>query len=127
MRFLLDQGVPRTAADALAEAGHVAEHVGDLGMSRAADDEILAAASARDAVIVTLDGDFHTLLALGRALRPSVIRLRIERLKGPDVARTLGEVLQAAETDLLGGAAVTVTAAGIRVHRLPIGGQESDP
>ena len=39
-------------------------HVGEIGMSRAADEEIPAFSAARNAVVVTLDADFHTILAV---------------------------------------------------------------
>jgi predicted nuclease of predicted toxin-antitoxin system len=63
MKLLLDQGLPRSTVRHLAGMGIVAEHVGDLGMARAADAHILDAARARQAVVVTLDADFHAPLA----------------------------------------------------------------
>lgn len=90
MRFFLDQGMPRSTVDELLDRGFEAEHVGQLGMARALDEEILEAASNRDAVVVTLDADFHTLLATANATTPSVIRMRIEGLKGKDVAASGG-------------------------------------
>ncbi len=59
-------------------------------------------------VVVTLDSDFHALLALSNASSPSVIRIRLEGLKGPDVARIVHEVASLIEEDLAAGAAVTV-------------------
>ena len=85
MRFLLDQGLPRSLARLLGEDGHQAEHVADLGLSTVADEIILAAAKDRGAVVITLDADFHGLLALARAHRPSVVRLRVQGLKGPEL------------------------------------------
>ena len=40
-RVLLDQGISRTAAKILRETGWDALHTGDIGLSRAADQEIL--------------------------------------------------------------------------------------
>ena len=68
MKFLLDQGRPRSSVAELAQRGIVAEHVGDLGMSRAKDNEILAEARVRAAIVITLDVDFHALLAMTKAL-----------------------------------------------------------
>jgi len=121
MRLLLDQGLPRSAVRQLVERGMAAEHVGDLGMATASDAHILKAARERQAIVVTLDSDFHTLLARSRAISPSVVRLRIEGLKGEALATILQNVLTVAETELESGAVVSVTTDRIRVRRLPIG------
>lgn len=84
IKFLLDQGVPRSTVTALGRRGIAAEHVGDLGMATATDEEILQAARDRDAIVVTLDADFHSLLAAAKAANPSVIRIRIEGLKSDE-------------------------------------------
>ncbi|MGB5252953.1 MAG: DUF5615 family PIN-like protein [Sedimenticolaceae bacterium] len=85
-RLLLDQGLPRSTAATLREANVDAVRVGDVGLSRASDTEILEYAANNDRVVVTLDADFHTILALREASGPSVVRLRIEGLKGPELA-----------------------------------------
>jgi predicted nuclease of predicted toxin-antitoxin system len=77
MRLLLDQGLPRSAVKHLRAAAVDAEHVGDLGMHAATDAEILQEAMKRDAVVVTLDADFHHLLAASHATSPSVVGVGI--------------------------------------------------
>jgi predicted nuclease of predicted toxin-antitoxin system len=120
MKLLLDQGLPRSTVGHLADANIVAEHVGDLGMSQAADDVILAAARQRDAIVVTFDADFHKTLAAVRATSPSVVRIRIEGLKGDQVAAILAQVMSAAGDELIAGAVVSVTPGRVRVRTLPI-------
>ena len=122
MKLLLDQGLPRGTIRHLAMLAIAAEHVGELGMAKATDAEILESARERQAVVVTLDSDFHALLATSRAVSPSVVRIRIEGLMGESLASILGRVLAEAETELEAGAVVSVTADRIRVRRLPIGG-----
>jgi predicted nuclease of predicted toxin-antitoxin system len=121
MKLLLDQGLPRTAVDRLRNLGIEAEHVGDLGMAAATDDAILKTARDRNAVVVTLDADFHALLARSRTTSPSVVRIRIEGLKAAELAALVNEVLSVAATELQAGAAVSVTAHRIRIRLLPIG------
>src|ERR1017187_9134633 len=53
MRLVLDQGVPSDAAALLRSLGHDCMHVGEIGMSKAADEEILAFSLGRHAVVVT--------------------------------------------------------------------------
>ncbi len=120
MRLLLDQGLPRSTVQHLATAGIEAEHVGDLGMARATDAQILDKALERGAVVATLDADFHALLAASHANAPSVVRIRIEGLKGEQMAALLVQVLTAAEAELEAGAAVSVTTHRIRIRLLPI-------
>jgi len=121
MKLLLDQGLPRSTVPHLAGIGIAAKHVGDLGMARAADGDILDAARERQAVVVTLDADFHALLARSHATGPSVVRVRIEGLKGEQLAALLAQVLAVASGELETGAVVSVTARRIRVRLLPIG------
>jgi predicted nuclease of predicted toxin-antitoxin system len=89
-------------------------------MSRASDAEIIAEAVTRNAVVVTYDGDLHKQLAEERAERPSVIRIRVERLPHQRVAELIMQAIEQSTDDLLHGAAVSITEHGIRVHRLPI-------
>ena len=55
-------------------------------MAMAKDEVILAEGETRGAIVVTLDSDFHALLALSSASLPSVIRIRTQGLKGEGVA-----------------------------------------
>jgi predicted nuclease of predicted toxin-antitoxin system len=121
MKLLLDQGLPRSTVGHLAAAGIFAEHVGDLGLATADDDLILDSARQRQSVVVTLDADFHRNLATSRAITPSVVRIRIEGLKGDNIASILTQVLAVASVELLAGAVVSVTRSRIRVRSLPIG------
>lgn len=120
MGVLLDQGLPRSAAVILRARGLVAAHVGELGMACATDPEILAVARARGDIVVTLDADFHALLASDRCIAPSVIRIRVEGLRGPAIADLVVTTLAAAAGDLERRAVVSVTAARTRVRALPL-------
>lgn len=119
-RLLLDQGLPRTAAVALREAGWNVEHVSERGMSEFSDRAILEVARARGQVVVTLDADFHALLALANESAPSVIRIRREGLKGDQIAALLRAIWPRIEAQLRQGAMVTVTDKAIRVRYLPL-------
>jgi predicted nuclease of predicted toxin-antitoxin system len=121
MSLILDQGIPRDAATHLRGLGYECIHVGEIGMSKAADEEILAFSLERNAIVVTLDADFHTILALSGASRPSVIRLRLQGLGPRDVAELVQNVLAGFEADLKRGSLVTVKAHKTTCHRLPIG------
>ena len=121
MRVLLDQRLPQSAATELAALGWDAVHVGAIGMATASDKGIIARALAEQRTIVTLDADFHKLLALENASAPSVVRVRIEGLRGAELAALIQRVVQVCEADLRAGAMVTVDEMGVRVRALPVG------
>ncbi|NTV61919.1 MAG: DUF5615 family PIN-like protein [Oscillochloris sp.] len=120
MKLLLDQGLPRSAAVLLRKAGFDTEHVGDLGYASAADSAILSLAERQQRVVVTLDADFHTLLALAGAVAPSVIRIRIEGLRAEALSALIQSVIAQTQADLAVGAVVTVQEGRLRMRRLPL-------
>lgn len=120
MKLLLDQGVPRSAAALLRADGLDAVHTGEVGMATAEDAAILDRGRAEDRLIVTLDADFHHILALSGATRPSVIRIRIEGLKGDEIARLVRTVTAACADELALGAVVSAQHDGMRLRRLPL-------
>jgi predicted nuclease of predicted toxin-antitoxin system len=65
--LLLDQGLPRDTAVDIRARGLRCTHVGEVGMHAASDTDIVRWAWERNAVIVTLDSDFHAILAVSRA------------------------------------------------------------
>ncbi len=121
MQFVLDQGVPREAAVLLRSLGHDCIHIGEIGMSKAADEEILAFSLGRDSVVVTLDADFHAILAVSGAHGPSVIRMRLQGLGASEVVGMIRNVLASFEAELKGGSLITVKARKTTCHRLPVG------
>ena len=120
IRLLLDQGLPRSTVGSLSRRGVAVRHVADVGLERAPDVEILRVARDAGEVVVTLDADFHSLLAVSGARGPSVIRIRREGLRGPDIARLVEVVLERTGDMLELGAMVTVDWRSIRVHRLRV-------
>ena len=120
MKLLLDQGLPRSAVGLLNQSGFDTLHVGDIGMAIAEDIAILAYGRQEGRIIVTLDADFHALLALSGAKSPSVVRIRREGLKAEGLTAVLAKVLQDWGEELELGAVVTVDAQRSRMRRLPL-------
>jgi len=90
-------------------------------MGKSADDEILAWSLGKSAILVTLDADFHAILAVTGASGPSVIRVRIQGLGAQAVAELVHDVIIGFADDLKRGSLVTVKAHKMTCHRLPIG------
>jgi predicted nuclease of predicted toxin-antitoxin system len=121
VKLLLDQGLPRGAARELVRFGFDAiPHAGDIGMATASDEELIERARIEERTIVTLDADFHALLALSNASSPSTVRVRIEGLRGEELATLVHRVVTLCEADLLAGAMVTVDEITVRVRALPL-------
>jgi predicted nuclease of predicted toxin-antitoxin system len=73
--------------------------------------------------VVTLDADFHAILAVSGAKGPFVIRIRKQELDAVRVVEVVERVLGDYGADLMRGSLVTVKLNKITCHRLPIGGQ----
>lgn len=120
IKVLLDQGLPRSAAGLLRALGWDVQHVSERGMSQATDIAIIDLAHKEQRVVVTLDSDFHALLAVSGAAIPSVIRIRTEGLKAEQIASLVQQVFAVAGNELALGAMATVLDGKIRIKHLPI-------
>lgn len=95
-------------------------HAGDVGLSRASDAEILERARTESRACVTLDADFHALLAVSGATGPSTIRVRIEGLDAAALSSLLRAAWPQMETDIQRGALVSIDVHSVRIRALPI-------
>jgi predicted nuclease of predicted toxin-antitoxin system len=120
MKLLLDQNLSAEAAPILRSRGMDAIHTREVGLETTEDDAILAWCRTEARIIITLDADFHALLALTGARTPSVVRIRIEGLRDEGLATLILRVVALTEADLQLGAVVTVTETSVRVRRLPL-------
>ena len=123
MKLPLDQGLPRSTASILREKHIDATHVGELGMSTASDKSIIEYARNHSFSIVTLDSDFHALLAVANAAGPSVIRFRIQPLRAQEAASATSMVFERFGQEIQQGCLISVTPTSIRIRRLPINGR----
>ena len=90
------------------------------GMADASDPSILLHALREDRIIVTLDADFHSLLALSGSSRPSVIRIREEGLKGESLAMLIAIIARQFEKELEEGCVMSYQSGKIRYRKLPL-------
>ena len=115
---LLDQGLPRDAAEQLRSGGVDCKHVGEIGMAASSDADILEHARSAGRIVVTLDADFHAILVISGMSAPSVIRIRIEGRKGPAIAAIIREVLAMYASELTAGCMITVKEQKTTCHLL---------
>lgn len=97
MRFLVDAQLPSRLARRLADLGHDATHVADIGLGGASDADVWNAANERAAILVTKDHDF----AVARAARgegPAIVWIRIGNTSNDVlIARLVGSLDDIAE------------------------------
>lgn len=84
IRFLVDAQLPPALARWLVAKGHVAEHVGDLGMQAASDAKIWDHALAATVVIVTKDEDFAQRKVLDQT-GPIIVWIRLPNTRRRDL------------------------------------------
>jgi predicted nuclease of predicted toxin-antitoxin system len=119
-RVLLDQGLPQSASSLLRAAGWDATHVRELSMQEAADTSILEHALRDSRVIVTLDRDFPQILALTSASRPSVILIRRQHVRAPELLALLQSAWVENEPALERGCVLIISSRSVRLRPLPI-------
>jgi predicted nuclease of predicted toxin-antitoxin system len=105
VRFLIDAQLPPALAGWIAGRGHEAEHVAELGLLAASDEEIWNAALSSGAVIVTKDHDF---VEWATARRPgaAVVWVRIGNAANPALIARLDAVWEKVVQNLEAGALV---------------------
>lgn len=122
MRLLLDNPLPVSLTQRLADVGHDVLHVATLGMHASTDAMILERAARERRIVITADADFGTLLAIGGASGPSIVFIRgVAPRTSARLAPILGAALLAAEASLLRGAIVVLDDGRMRVRDLPVG------
>jgi predicted nuclease of predicted toxin-antitoxin system len=119
MRILLDQNLPAAIVEPLRDRGIDVIHTRTVGLATAAD-EHLEWCRREGRVAFTRDADFHAILARTGDSSPSVVRIRIEPLPETELIRIIEWVVREKNSDLEAGVAISIKAASLRMHHLPI-------
>jgi len=99
---LADENVHTLISDRLAADGHEVAHIFDLARG-ITDDEVLALAVARQALLITNDLDFGELVYRRGSRHTGVLLIRLGAMPYPEQAELVGRVI-AAHGDALRGA-----------------------
>lgn len=127
MRLLLDENLSYRIAAWLAERGHDAVHVTDVGLNDTDDHVIFQWAEREDRIVVTSDADFGTMLALSGAAGPSVVLLRSpDHLTPMEQADLITATLAEVGDELATGAIASISPDRIRLRSLPVS-EGADP
>jgi predicted nuclease of predicted toxin-antitoxin system len=120
MKFLLNMNLPRELGGLLSDTGHACRHVGDIGMARASDSDIIRTAKRNRETIITHDLDYGSLLAFSGEDAPSVIIFRVRNTHPKALFNRFTSVWYEIEEPLAGGAIVILEDTVLRIRRLPI-------
>lgn len=104
----------------LREQSYSAVHASEIGLSSAADLDILNRAKREHRTIVTADLDYPRLLALSRDTKPSLILFRDGNWTDADIIRRVAEVLRTLTAEEIANSIVVVDRDRVRRRRLPI-------
>jgi predicted nuclease of predicted toxin-antitoxin system len=72
-------------------------------------------------VVVTLDADFHAILAVSAANGPSTIRLRVQGWGAARVADAVADLVRHFQRELCSGCLLTVKSMKTTCRMLPVG------
>ena len=95
-------------------------HWSSVGQRNAKDTEIFDWAKTYNHVIITLDVDFGTLLAIAGTSKPSVIQIRLENTDPSSFQTTLLDVLARFSNELELGALIVIDETKVRIRMLPL-------
>ena len=114
-------GLPPAWVAVFAKHGWSALHWSSVGDPHAKDSVVMAWAREHQHVVFTHDLDFGTLLALTRAVGPSVVQARTQDVLPDHLEAVVIAAIRRYERQLQEGALVTVDETRGRVRVLPIG------
>ena len=119
MRFVIDMNLSPVWAEILISAGYDARHWSEIGSRNADDRVIFECAHNNGYIIITLDLDFGTMLALTHSKGPSVIQIRREDVDPDRFQSTLFELITNYSEALEEGALIVIDEFKVRLRMLP--------
>ena len=119
-RFLVDEDLPRSLSSTLSAAGHVAQHVTEIGLAGASDDLVVAHASSLGSIFLTGDLGVASVLIHPPGTHPGIILLRgFHRGTIRSLIEAVKENLDRLNERDLRGTIVVIQPGRVRIHRPP--------
>jgi predicted nuclease of predicted toxin-antitoxin system len=118
--ILVDMSLPPTWIVRFQAEGWLAVHWSKIGAVNAEDSTILSWARTNGYAVFTHDLDFGTLLALTRAVGPSVVQIRTQDVLPQAIGNLVVSAIRQHESQLARGALLVIEEAKSRVRILPL-------
>ena len=104
MKLFLDENIPRSAVKELKSIGFEVEHASDIGLAGAVDKDIAKYAKKQNAILITKDIEFGSLILYSKETHYGLVILRLPHyFKADDIIRILKDFLRSIEPSLLIG------------------------
>ena len=116
MNLFCDQNITLETAAFLGHLGHDVLSTRDVGMSRAADEEVLQYAIREGRLLLTFNADFSDLRTFPTGSHSGIIRLRLHQQTAEELHPILERVLRQLEGKDLAGKLVTIKASSVRIR-----------
>ena len=120
MKLVIDMNLSPEWVKVLESEGFATVHWSSIGSRNAKDTEIFDWARKHEHVVITLDVDFGTLLAISGASKPSVIQIRQEDVNPDSFRPVLLDVLRRFSRELERGALIVIDDTKLRIRMLPL-------
>lgn len=120
MKLLVDMNLSPRWVALLADAEIESIHWSSVGNPKAPDTEIMAYARATNAVVLTHDLDFGSILAATGGDKPSVVQIRAEDVSVSAIGAQVVAALLQVMPELEEGALVTIDPKRTRLRMLPL-------
>lgn len=117
MKVKLDENLPSSATDIVTAAGFDVDTVPGEGLAGAADDDVVAAATAADRLLITLDRGLGDVRRHPPGSHPGIVVLRLPDQSAPAIRSTLEELLAAHDLEALRRTVTVVERGLLRVGR----------
>jgi len=128
MKFKLDENFGQSVLEVFTRRGFDCHTVHDEGLTGAEDPDVLAAATAEDRVLVTLDRDFTNVLLHPPEATSGIVVVQLgRRLTRSLLVASIETFLTACEQNLLRGKLWIVEPGRIREHRTDDEDDDGDP
>ena len=121
IKLVVDVSLSPAWVDVFTKHGWPTVHWSAIGDARAKDRTVMEWARQNQHVVFTHDLDFGTLLALTRAIGPSVIQARAHDVLPEHLENAVVNSIRTYQSQLEQGAIVTVDELRAKVRVLPIG------
>lgn len=120
MKFLIDEDLPLSLADALTAAGHSVEDVRRIGLRGATDSQVLNHAAKSGAILLTADIDFAGHLAQSHTAIEGCVLVRMpNEISTTDLCRVVVSAIESLPREARLNHLIVIEADRIRLRRLP--------